>query len=291
MYDIKAETSGLVTNGVSACQGCGLELIMRNVLEALGSDIILVIPPGCAAMFSGSGIEGAVKVAGIQGNLENSAAVATGITNGLKNQGNCHTRVVAIAGDGATLDIGLQALSGAMERNEDIIYICYDNEAYMNTGVQGSSSTPAGASTTTTPGGKLQQSKDLMQIAMAHAVPYAATASPAYLPDLVRKVKRAKQIRGTSVLHIHCPCPTGWGHIPAKSIEVAREAVRSGAWLLTEYEEGKIKINQEPRLLGQIEHYMELQRRFRGLTDKQIQELKTHIVQRYHTFKQECSAV
>ena len=170
MYDIKAETSGLVTNGVSACQGCGLELIMRNVLEALGSDIILIIPPGCAAMFSGSGIEGAVKVAGIQGNLENSAAVATGITNGLKNQGNCHTRVVAIAGDGATLDIGLQALSGAMERNEDIIYICYDNEAYMNTGVQGSSSTPAGASTTTTPGGKLQQSKDLMQIAMAHAV-------------------------------------------------------------------------------------------------------------------------
>lgn len=291
MYDIKAETSGLVTNGVSACQGCGLELIMRNVLEALGSDIILVIPPGCAAMFSGSGIEGAVKVAGIQGNLENSAAVATGITNGLKNQGNCHTRVVAIAGDGATLDIGLQALSGAMERNEDIIYICYDNEAYMNTGVQGSSSTPAGASTTTTPGGKLQHSKDLMQIAMAHAVPYAATASPAYLPDLVRKVKRAKQIRGTSVLHIHCPCPTGWGHIPAKSIEVAREAVRSGAWLLTEYEEGKIKINQEPRLLGQIEHYMELQRRFRDLTDKQIQELKTHIVQRYHTFKQECSAV
>ena len=289
MYDMKAEASGLVTNGISACQGCGLELIMRNILEALGSDIILVIPPGCAAMFSGSGVEGAVKVAGIQGNLENSAAIATGIANGLKNQGNCHTRVVAIAGDGATLDIGLQALSGAMERNEDIIYICYDNEAYMNTGVQGSSSTPAGASTTTTPNGKLQQSKDLMQIAMGHGVPYAATASPAYLTDLAQKVKKAKQTRGTSLLHIHCPCPTGWGYPPAKSIEAAREAVRSGAWLLTEYEKGKVKINQEPKALGQIEGYIKLQRRFRSLTDEQIQELKAHIVDRYHAFKQGCA--
>lgn len=289
MYDIKTETKGLVTNGISACQGCGLELIMRNVIEALGSDIILVIPPGCAAMFSGSGIEGAVKVAGIQGNLENSAAIAAGIANGLKNQGNYHTRAVAIAGDGATLDIGLQALSGAMERNEDIVYICYDNEAYMNTGVQGSSSTPAGANTTTTPSGKLENSKDLMKIAIAHSVPYAATASPAYLPDLIRKVKKAREIRGTSVLHIHCPCPTGWGHVPAKSVEAAREAVLSGAWLLTEYEDGKVRINQKPGALGQIENYLRLQRRFRSLTEEQIQTLKTHIVERYHVFQKECA--
>ena len=160
-------------------------------------------------MFSGSGIESGVKVAGIQGNLENSAAIACGVARGFKNQGNTHTRVVAFAGDGGTVDIGLQALSGAMERNENILYICYDNEAYMNTGVQGSSSTPAGAATTTTPAGKLGRSKDLMRIVMAHDVPYAA--SVADLPDLRRKVQRAGDTQGTSVLHIHSPCPTGWG--------------------------------------------------------------------------------
>lgn len=281
MYDSKADAKGLVTPGISACQGCGLELIMRNVLEALGEDIVLVIPPGCAAMFSGSGIESGVKVCGIQGNLENSAAIATGIVNGLKNRGNTHTRVVAVAGDGATLDIGLQALSGAMERNEHITYICYDNEAYMNTGVQGSSSTPSGASTTTTPNGKLGHSKDLIRIAMAHDIPYAATASPANLPDLRRKVKKAREISGISVLHIHCPCPTGWGHVPAKTVEVAREALASGAWLLTEFEGGVLKLNYQPKKLGDLKNYLRLQKRFRGISETQIGELEEYVRVRY----------
>ena len=156
MYKIAVKTDSLVTPGINACQGCALELIMRNVLDVLGRDTVLIIPPGCSAMFSGSGIESGVKVAGIQGNLENSAAIACGVARGFKNQGNTHTKVVAFTGDGGTVDIGLQALSGAMERNENILYICYDNEAYMNTGVQGSSSTPAGAATTTTtPGGEI----------------------------------------------------------------------------------------------------------------------------------------
>lgn len=133
-----------------------------------------------------------------------------------------------------------------MERNDDILYICYDNEAYMNTGVQGSSSTPYGASTTTTPAGKPVNSKDLIQIVMAHHVPYAATASVANLPDLRRKVEKAKSVRGCRVLHIHCPCPTGWGVPTAKSIEVAREAVNSGAWVLMEYEDGKVKLGKTP---------------------------------------------
>lgn len=287
MYKIAAKTDSIVTPGISACQGCALELIMRNVMDVLGSDTVLIIPPGCSAMFSGSGIEGGVKVAGIQGNLENSAAIASGVANGFKNQGNTHTKVVAFAGDGGTVDIGLQALSGAMERNENILYICYDNEAYMNTGVQGSSSTPFGASTTTTPVGKLGHSKDLMRIVMAHDVPYAASASVANLPDLRRKVQKAKETQGTSVLHIHSPCPTGWGYHSSKSIELAREAVQSGAWLLIEFENGKIKISQEPKKLGDIDAYINDQKRFRGFTEEQKEHLKKDIITRYQVIKAE----
>lgn len=285
MYKIVAKTDSLVTPGISACQGCALELIMRNVMDVLGSDTVLIIPPGCSAMFSGSGIEGGVKVAGIQGNLENSAAIACGIANGFKNQGNTHTKVVAFAGDGGTVDIGLQALSGAMERNENILYICYDNEAYMNTGIQGSSSTPSGASTTTTPAGKLGHSKDLMRIVMAHDVPYAASASVANLPDLRRKVHRARETQGTSVLHIHSPCPTGWGYHSSKSIELAREAVQSGAWLLIEFENGEIRINQEPGKLGDIDAYINGQKRFRGFTVEQREQLKKDIIARYQAIR------
>ena len=290
MYKMMAESKGLVTHGVSTCQGCGLELIMRNVMEALGEDIVLIIPPGCSAMFSGSGIEGSVKVPGIQGNLENSAAIASGIANGFRHQGNTHTKVVAFAGEGATVDIGLQALSGAMERNENILYICYDNEAYMNTGIQGSSSTPAGGWTTTTPAGKLGQSKDLMRIVMAHDVPYAASASIANLPDLKRKVKKARETVGTSVLHIQCPCPTGWGYPFAKSIELAREAVQSGAWLLMEFESGKVKISQVPKKLGEVEDYIKPQRRFRGMSDAQLQALKEQVAARYEIIKSRAEA-
>lgn len=285
MYKIAAETDHLVTPGVSACQGCALELIMRNVLDVLGSDTVLIIPPGCAAMFSGSGIEGSVKVAGVQGNLENSAAIACGVANGLKNQGNTHTKVVAFAGDGGTVDIGLQALSGAMERNENILYICYDNEAYMNTGIQGSSSTPSGARTTTTPAGKLGHSKDLMRIVMAHDVPYAASASVANLQDLRRKVQKAGQTEGTRVLHIHSPCPTGWGCHSSKSIELAREAVRSGAWLLFEFENGAVRINREPDKLGDIDAYLDGQKRFRGFTEEQRARLRSDIITRYELLK------
>ena len=181
------------------------------------------------------------------------------------------------------MDIGLQALSGAMERNENILYICYDNEAYMNTGVQGSSSTPAGAATTTTPAGKLGRSKDLMRIVMAHDVPYAASASVANLPDLRRKVRRAGDTQGTSVLHIHSPCPTGWGYHSSKSIELAREAVQSGAWLLFEFAEGRLQLNQEPGKLGEIDAYVNGQKRFRGFTQAQREQLKKDIITRYRT--------
>lgn len=289
MYKFEVESTGLVTNGISTCQGCGLEVIERNVINTLGSDIILIVPPGCAAMLSGTGIEAAVKVPGFQCNLENTAAVAAGVAAGLKAQGNDHTRVVGFAGDGGTADIGLQALSGAMERNDDILYICYDNEAYMNTGVQGSSSTPLGAATTTTPAGKPVRNKDLMQIVMAHHVPYAASASIANLTDLKKKVAKARDLRGCRVLHIHCPCPTGWGYKMAKTYEVAREAVKSGAWLLYEYENNKVKISQKPTGLGDVDAYLGLQKRFAGLSDADKAAISDVIRERYSNLEKEAA--
>ncbi len=281
MLTYKVQPKGAVSPGISTCQGCMIDVIFRNVLDVLGDDTVLVVPPGCAAQFSGCGPEASVTVPGIQGNLENSAAIASGISNGFKHQGNDHTIVCAIAGDGGTVDIGLQSLSGAMERNENIIYICYDNEAYMNTGVQGSSSTPFGASTTTTPAGKPVNNKDLFQICMAHHIPYAATASIANLPDLRRKVQKAKETKGCRVLHIMSPCPTGWIYKSSKTVEVAREAINCGAWVLVEYENGKVKLGRKPVALGDAGKYIGMQKRFRNVTEEELQSINEHIKEKY----------
>lgn len=274
MYDIKHESRGLVSHGVSACAGCALELIMRNTMDVLGEDTIAIIPPGCSALFSGYGKEAALKIPGFQGNLENTAAIAAGVRAALNAKGNKDTTVLAFAGDGATVDIGLQALSGVLERGDRILYICYDNEAYMNTGVQGSSSTPIYASTTTTPAGKPTKRKDLMQIAIAHDIPYAATASIHNLNDFRRKLQKAKETDGPALIHIQTPCPTGWRSEPAKSIELARLAVQTGAWILYEYENGKVKINFKPKELKPIKDYIKLQGRFKHLQDEDIEELQ-----------------
>lgn len=281
MLTYNVQPRGAVSPGISTCQGCMIDVIMRNVLDVLGDDTVLVIPPGCAAQFSGCGPEGSVTVAGVQGNLENTAAIAAGIAAGFKHQGNDHTYVVGFAGDGGTVDIGLQSLSGAMERNDNIIYICYDNEAYMNTGVQGSSSTPYAASTTTTPAGKPVINKDFMHIVMAHNVPYAASASVANIPDLRRKIEKAKHYRGCRVLHVMSPCPTGWGYKMNKTVEVAREAIDSGAWVLMEYEDGRLKLGRKPSKLGDVKAYFALQKRFRGAAEEDIQKTNAHIVERY----------
>ena len=280
MLTYKVQPKDAVSPGICTCQGCMIDVIFRNVLDILGEDTVLVVPPGCAAQFSGCGPEASVTVPGIQGNLENSAALASGIANGFKHQGNEHTTVCVIAGDGATVDIGLQSLSGAMERNENILYICYDNEAYMNTGVQGSSSTPLAAATTTTPAGKPVGSKDLFRICMAHGVPYAATASVADLADLRRKVQKAKEIRGCRVIHVMSPCPTGWGFQSGKTVEVAREALDSGAWLLLEYEAGKLRLGRRPKKLGDVRAYTGLQKRFRAADEKALAALGAFVAER-----------
>lgn len=284
MHDIKHVSKGLIPHGMSACAGCGLELLIRKVMDVLGEDTIIIIPPGCAASFSGYGKETAIKVPGYQGNLENTAASAVGVRAALNAKGNTHTTVVGFAGDGGTVDIGLQALSGALERRDKILYICYDNEAYMNTGIQASSSTPLMASTTTTPAGKPTVRKDLMQIAIAHDIPYAATASIYNLPDLKKKVQKAKDTDGPSLIHVHTPCPTGWRYDPSKTVEIARSAVQTGCWVLYEYENGKVTINYKPKELAPLDSYIKLQGRFRGLSEEQRAELQKHTTEYFNKY-------
>lgn len=281
MFDCMTQSRSFVSHGVSACAGCGLELAIRNVLEVLGEDTVVIIPPGCSALFCGFGKEAGIRLAAFQGNLENTAALAAGVRAGLEIQGNTHTTVLGFAGDGATLDIGLQSLSGVLERGDKVLYICYDNEAYMNTGIQSSSSTPYGAWTTTTPGGKPTARKDLLQIVMAHHVPYCASASIAYIPDLRRKVEKAKNAPGPAVLHLHCPCPTGWGCATEKAVEVCRKAVQCGAWLLYECEGGRITLNQKPKQLAPLEEYLALQGRFKNLPAGARAELQAQVKAQY----------
>ncbi|MGE1062154.1 thiamine pyrophosphate-dependent enzyme [Megasphaera paucivorans] len=282
MIDIKSETQGYVAHGVSACAGCGMELIIRNILDVLGDDTTVVIPPGCSALFCGFGKETALKIPAFQGNLENSAAYATGIRAGYRAQGNNHTTVLVYAGDGGTLDIGLQSLSGMMERGEDVLYVCYDNEAYMNTGIQGSSATPFHAWSTTTPAGKNVMKKDLLSIAIAHRVPYCASCSMGNIPDLRHKFEKAKSIQGPRVIHVFSPCPTGWGIKPAKSVEVSRMAIQTGMWILYEYEYGKLKVNIKPKSLEPICTYLKMQKRFKQVTDEQMEELQQLVTANYN---------
>lgn len=267
------DTNQIVSHGVGTCMGCGLEVVLRTVLNVLGEDTIIVIPPGCAALFSGFGRGSALAIPGVQGNLENTAAIASGIRAGLTKKGNAHTQVLAFAGDGATLDIGLQSLSGMIERGDRVIYICYDNEAYMNTGVQSSSSTPLGASTTTTPAGKATRRKDLLSIAMAHGIPYAATASISHLPDFKRKITAAAAIDGPSLIHVLTPCPTGWGFSSEKLFEVARAAVNSNAWALYEYSGGQLAVSAKPRKKMPLKAYFDLQKRFRTVPEETLETL------------------
>jgi pyruvate ferredoxin oxidoreductase beta subunit len=286
MTIIKDPARGLVAHGVSTCAGCGLELIIRRVLEVLGENTVIVIPPGCAALFSGYGNETALRIPGFQGNLENTAAYAAGIKAGFEVQGRDDVTVLAFAGDGATVDIGIQALSGMFERQDNVLYICYDNEAYMNTGIQGSGATPLKARTTTTPAGKVNYKKDMMEIAAAHNIPYAASASAAYINDLRKKVKKAKDTRGPSYLHIHTPCPTGWTFDPALSIQVAKAAVETGAWVLYEIEKGKRKINSKIDGLKPVTEYIRLQGRFKNMTDADIQNIQQEIDERILRLKE-----
>lgn len=259
-------------SGHVGCPGCGAAIAMRFLLKALGEKTILVLPACCWSVIAGPYPQSTLKVPVLHSAFETGGAAATGVRAALDIRGKEDITVVTWAGDGGTFDIGFQALSGAVERNENFIYVCYDNEAYMNTGIQRSSSTPYGAWTTTTPGTdwKKLRKKNIVEALVAHRIPYAATANIAFPEDLVYKAKKAREIKGSRFIHIYASCPTGW-RIPSEmSVKIARMAVQTNIFPLYEVEEGlRYTINYKPKeyLVGE---YFKLQGRFRHLTEKDL---------------------
>jgi len=251
-------------------------------MEVAGPDVIVANATGCLEVFSTPHPESAWGVPWVHSLFENVSAVASGVEAALKHQGKLEqTKVLAFGGDGATLDIGFGSLSGMLERGHDIAYFCMDNEAYMNTGVQRSGSTPFGASTTTSPAGRVsfgedRPKKDLPAIAAAHGIPYVATTSMSFFADLRRKTKKALDIRGPKYVQVHVPCPPGWGYDERNSMEMGRLAVECGLYPLVEWENGEVarvrKIKQVP-----VEEYLRPQRRFRHLF--RSEEGKKHIAE------------
>ncbi len=277
--------------GHAACAGCGPAVSLRLLFKALGNKVILVVPACCTTVIQGPYpyTSSAVPIQNIL--FESTGAAASGIVAALRQRKREDITVVGWAGDGGTVDIGIQALSGAAERGTDFIYICYDNEAYGNTGMQRSGATPYGAWTTTTPLGKKERKKDMPMIMAAHRIPYVATACTSYPLDFVNKVRKAKEMKGTKYIHLLAPCPTGWRYDTSKTIEMGRLAVLSGLWALFEIENGgKLELNPPSnRLVDKakrkpVKDYFVGQGRFRNLTDddvKRIQEWVDEDWERY----------
>jgi len=276
------------TSGHRACQGCAEALAVRLVLKALGRDTIVAMSTGCMEIISSPLPLTSWKVPWIHNAFENSAAVISGCESGMKammRKGKLPVRkinFVAMGGDGATADIGMGALSGALERGHDMVYVCYDNEAYMNTGIQRSSSTPYGASTTTSPAGKRSigqstQKKNMARIAAAHNIPYVATACSSFPFDLMEKVKRASEMTGPAYVHILSVCPTGWRIQPQDAIKYGRLAVDSCVFPLYEVVHGKYRLTYRPQHIIPVKEYLGGQGRFRHLTDKEIEQIQATV--------------
>ena len=277
------ERRELMYAGHQACAGCGATMSMRYALKALGEKTILVIPACCWSILAGPFPYSALEVPVFHTAFETGASTASGIKAGLEMRGDTETTVAAWAGDGGTFDIGIQALSGAAERNDDLIYFCYDNEAYMNTGIQRSSATPKGSWTTTTPVQNLKEEpkKDIDTILAAHRIPYLATASLAFPQDLARKIKKAKGIKGTRFIHILIPCPPGWKFSSEMTIKLARLAVASRFFPLYEVENGKrYQLSPMPEKIP-IKEYVRLQGRFSHFSDKQMEALQREVNTRW----------
>jgi pyruvate/2-oxoacid:ferredoxin oxidoreductase beta subunit len=278
----------IMCSGHKACQGCGATIAMRYALKALGPRTMLAIPACCWAVIDGPFPYSAAGVPLFHCAFETAAITASGIRAGLDMRGIKDVNVVAWAGDGGTFDIGIQALSGTVERNDDIIYVCYDNEAYMNTGVQRSSSTPWGAVTSTTPARhfKQERKKDMMAIMAAHGIPYTASASIAYPEDFIKKIQKAMSIRGSKFIHVLASCPPGWRASPDISVELARLAVQTHVFPLYEIFEGRYyKLSMDPAKKP-ITDYMKPQGRFRHLTEDQVAERDRMVDERYAWLKE-----
>lgn len=265
--------------GTSACQGCVPLLATRQALEGMGENAVCVYATGCMQAVSSSYPNAAWNLPSAHFCFTNTASAASGIESAFQMQ-NRDLDVLVYGGDGGLADIGFQALSGAIERGHNITYICYDNEAYMNTGVQRSGTTPWMASTKTTPDGKLNKRKDLSRIMEAHGI-YVATALPNFPTDLFKKIKKARDIKGPAFIHLLCPCPTGWEFDPAIAMEIGRLAFETGVWILYEYENGHRTITRLPKPKKPVEEYLKKQGRFEHLTAQNIAEIQKDIDKRY----------
>ena len=279
-----------LNSGHRACQGCGEALGARYAIdaamEATGNQLIAVNATGCLEVFSTPYPETSWQIPWIHSLFGNAAAVASGVAAAQRALGRADVRVIAQGGDGGTTDIGFGCLSGMFERNDDVLYICYDNEAYMNTGVQRSSATPPAARTATTPavgtspGNVFGTGKNVPRIAMAHRIPYVATASVSNLRDLERKVKYAMGIHGARYIHIFVPCPLGWGSAPADTIKVARLAVETGLFPLFEAQHGEVTASTPIRHPVPVTDYLKLQRRYAHLFGNPPDLARIDLIQR-----------
>lgn len=274
------EQRELMTGGHFACPGCGATIAMRQALKALGPDTVAVIPACCWAVIPGPFPYTNLKIPLMHTAFETTGAAISGVRAALDIQGKSETLVMGWAGDGGTFDIGLQSLSAAAERNENVLYVCYDNEAYMNTGIQRSSATPQFTWTTTTPVDhpKDVSKKNIDRIMAAHGIPYLATTSPAYPHDLIYKFTKARSIKGFRFIHIFSACTAGWKIDSAKSVEVMRAATACRLFPLYEVEDAgkQYTINIEPTQLP-LRDYLMMQGRFRHMTNEQIAILQANI--------------
>ena len=284
------ERANAITSGHRACQGCGEALGARYALDAAmraaGGKLVAVNATGCLEVFTTPYPETSWQIPWLHSLFGNAPAVAAGVAAGLRRRGRDDVKVVAQGGDGGTVDIGFGCLSGLFERNDDVLYICYDNEAYMNTGVQRSSATPPAARTATTPalgeapGNVFGTGKNLPKIAIAHNIPYVATASVADLHDLEAKVTKAMALGGARYIHIMVPCPLGWGSQACDTIKVARMAVESGLFPLIEAEHGEVTAVKPIRRRVPVEAYLRLQRRFAHLFKPEEDRERIDAIQR-----------
>lgn len=293
VIDKLATCPDMVAPGITSCLGCNVELTMRTVLKILGPNTVVAIPPGCMAGVQtvGWGTKTALKIPSVLPLLDNTASMLSGAKAYFERIGK-EVNVVAFAGDGASVDAGFQCLSAAAERGDNLIYVCYDNEGYMNTGFQRSGSTSKGSHTTTTPvglvsKGKRSQKKDMPMIMAMHDIPYMATASPAYIPDLVKKIEKAKEVKnGLAYIHVLNTCSTGWGYPPELSIEKCRLSVQSRFFPLYEVENGRFRITVPVANPKPVSEYVAGIRKYRHFTREDLREMQAHVDEKWARLQQ-----
>ena len=274
--------------GNRACAGCALGIGLRAILKALDGKAVMTVPASCLTVIGGMYPISSVTVPWLNVAFPGAAAAASGLAAGLRATGRAsEMTVLAMAGDGGTADIGIQGLSGAAERNEDFIYVCYDNEAYMNTGTQRSGLTPVGARTTTTTRGKRETAKDMPRIMEAHGIPYVATISAVHPDDVYDKVAKARGIHGLRYLHMSTPCPSGWGFEPRDAVKIGQLAVDTGAVVLSEVEGDRFRLTGRSKTLAKrggrkpVREYLAPQARFHGTSDAEVASLQAWVDSRW----------